>query len=95
VQPKLNNLREVQRALTRLYPRMLQDAGISGQTVMQFVITEQGTVDPSTVEVVQSSHDPFREASTRVVETFKFDPGRYQGRNVRVLIRMPITWQAQ
>lgn len=95
VQPKLNNLRDVQRALTRNYPRMLQDAGIGGQTIMQFVITETGQVDPSSVEVVQASHEQFRDASTRVVETFRFDPGRYQGQPVRVLIRMPITWQTK
>ena len=30
---------------------------------------------------------------TQPVERFRFRPGQYKGENVRVLIRMPVTWQ--
>lgn len=95
VQPELRNAAQVQRTLARLYPRLLLDAGIEGQVVMRFVITEEGRVDPETVEVVSATDDDFRDASVRAVETFRFRPGKYQGRNVRVLIQMPIAWRAR
>jgi protein TonB len=93
--PELKNKSQVASMLSRFYPRMLQDAGIGGQTVMQFVIEKDGTVDPSTVKVVSSSHEQFADASSKVVEKFRFSPGRYKGQPVRVLIQMPITWQPQ
>ncbi len=91
--PVLINVNQVQSTLQRLYPRMLQDAGIEGTVVMQFVITETGEVDPTTVKVISATHDQFASASEKAVERFRFRPGKYKGESVRVLIQMPITWQ--
>jgi protein TonB len=93
--PDLSNKSQVQSMLSRYYPRMLQDAGIGGTTQMQFVITPDGTVDESTVKVISTTHEQFSEASMKVVAKFKFKPGLYHGKPVRVLIQMPITWQPQ
>lgn len=93
--PELRNQSQVASMLSRFYPRMLQDAGIGGQTVMQFVIEKDGSVDPSTVKVISSTHEQFADASQKVVEKFRFSPGKYKGQPVRVLIQMPITWQPQ
>lgn len=93
--PELTNKSQVQSMLSRYYPRMLQDAGIGGTTVMQFVITAKGDVDEASVKVISTTHEDFAEASTKVVEKFRFRPGRYKGKPVRVLIQMPITWQPQ
>ena len=79
--------------MQRLYPRMLQDAGIGGRVVLEFVIEADGTVDKNSVKVVESSHEQFGDVSTQVVERFRFRPGIYQNREVRVLVRMPVTWQ--
>lgn len=93
--PELTNKSQVQSMLSRYYPRMLQDAGIGGTTNVQFEITPKGTVDPATVKIIDTTHPQFAEASTNVVERFKFRPGLYKGQPVRVLIQMPITWQPQ
>jgi protein TonB len=93
--PDLRNKSQVQSMLSRYYPRMLQDAGIGGTTMMQFVILPDGTVDESTVKVISTTHEQFSEASEKVVNKFKFKPGMYHGKPVRVLIQMPITWQPQ
>jgi TonB family protein len=90
--PDLTNKSQVQSMLSRYYPRMLQDAGIRGTTVMQYVITPEGRVDPSTIKVISTTHAQFAEASAKVVEQFKFDPGLYHGKPVHVIIQMPITW---
>jgi TonB family protein len=90
--PELRNTNQVMSMLSRYYPRMLQDAGIGGTAMMQYVITPEGTVDPSTIEVVSATHAQFAEASEKVVEQFKFNPGIYHGKPVYVAITMPITW---
>ena len=93
--PELTNRSQVASLMQRLYPRMLQDAGIGGQVMMQFVIAADGKVDPATVKVIDASHEQFADASVKAVERFRFRPGRYKGQNVRVLIQMPITWQPE
>jgi TonB family protein len=91
--PELTNKGEVASMLNRYYPRILHDAGIGGQVIMQFVITPDGTVDPASVKVIRASHQQFGEASAMVVKTFRFNPGIHKGKPVRVLLQMPITWQ--
>lgn len=92
--PALINERDAQRAMTRFFPRLLLDAGISGSVVVRFVIEADGSVNGETVEVLSASHEQFAAASRRAIEAFRFRPGRYGGRDVRVLIQMPISWQA-
>jgi protein TonB len=92
--PAISNMTDVPRALVRNYPRLLLDAGISGAVTMRFVIEPNGTVDQSSVQVVNASNDQFRTAATNVVEMMRFRPGRYRGEPVRVLIEMPINFQA-
>jgi TonB family protein len=93
--PELTNEAQVAGLMQRLYPRMLQDAGIGGTVMMQFVIQADGKVDPASVKVIDSTHEQFGEASVKAVEKFRFRPGQYKGQNVRVLIQMPITWQPE
>jgi TonB family protein len=91
--PELANKSQVASMLNRYYPRMLKDAGIGGSVTMQYVITPQGAVDPATVKVINATHEQFGEASTQVVKAFRFVPGIYEGKPVRVIIQMPITWE--
>ena len=93
--PELSNRSQVASLMQRLYPRMLQDAGIGGTVMMQFIIEANGQVEASSVKVIDSSHEQFADASVKAVEKFRFKPGRYKGQNVRVLIQMPITWQPE
>lgn len=90
--PRLRNAREMERLLQRHYPALLQTAGITGQTVLRFVIDAQGRVEPGSIEVVEASNAGFAEPSLKVAEKFQFAPARVRGRPVRVTIAMPITW---
>ncbi len=90
--PSLQNASEMQRVLQRLYPDMLRDAGISGQTMLKFVIDTNGRVENGSVEVVNTSHDGFAGASVQAADKFRFRPAKIGGRPVRVSITMPITW---
>jgi protein TonB len=91
--PSITNMNQIQNTMARLYPRMLLDAGIEGTVTVRFVIQPDGTVDPNSVKVIDTTHEPFANASIRAIEQFRFRPGRYRGENVRVLIEMPIQWQ--
>ncbi|MEW5930338.1 MAG: energy transducer TonB [Gemmatimonadota bacterium] len=90
--PSLRNASEMQRVLQRLYPAMLRDAGISGQTMLKFVIDTNGQVENGSVQVLNTSHDGFASASVQAADKFRFRPAKIGGRPVRVSITMPITW---
>ena len=90
--PELANVGSIGSVMERLYPRDLQDAGIGGTVAMQFVIEPDGTVDMSTARVLDSPNEELSEATLKAVERFRFRPGQYRGENVRVVIRMPVTW---
>jgi protein TonB len=92
VRPSLRNESDVQRALERAYPPTLRDAGVTGETVLQFIIDEDGHVEPGSIEVVSSSDDGFSSAARRVASSMRFSPARAGGRNVRVTITMPVRW---
>ncbi|MET0396449.1 MAG: TonB family protein [Longimicrobiaceae bacterium] len=91
--PALRNGAEMQRVLQRLYPELLRDAGVSGETQLQFVVDTEGNVEPGSVTVLASSHAAFEAASLRAAEKFRFRPARIGNRPVRVVINMPITWK--
>lgn len=90
--PSLQNASEMQRVLQRLYPSMLRDAGVTGQTMLKFVIDTNGRVENGSVEVVSTTHDGFAGASVQAADRFRFRPAKIGGRAVRVSITMPISW---
>jgi protein TonB len=90
--PVLRNKSEIQRLLTRLYPPLLRDAGITGSAVIKFVVNAQGRVEAGSVSVVTASHESFGDASTRVGEKMQFSPAKVGGRAIPVLVTMPVTW---
>jgi len=92
VRPSLRNEESVQRALERNYPPSLRDAGVTGETMVQFVIDEEGRVEPGSVEVVSSSDEAFASAARRITSTMRFTPAKSHGRNVRVTITLPVRW---
>lgn len=85
--------RELARLLERNYPPLLRDSGVEGQSVMQFVVTEDGRVDPNSIKVVSSTHEQFGTASAKVLERAKFNPAKVGNRNVRMLLQLPIGWK--
>ena len=93
VGPSLENMREVQRTLQRLYPQPLRDSGVTGTVVLRFVIGTDGRVEPSTVQVVSTTHPAFGDAAIEAAKKLRFEPAKVNGKSVRVLTSMPIRWQ--
>ncbi len=92
VRPSLRNADDVQRALVRAYPPSLREAGVTGETVLQFVIDENGRVEAGSVEIVSSSNAEFAAAARRIVSTMRFSPAKSGGRTVRVATTLPVAW---
>jgi periplasmic protein TonB len=91
----LRNQADVVRLLQRLYPPRLKETGIEGSVQVQFVVTADGRVDMSTVQILSASHPDFGEATRRVLQDLRFTPARKGEHNVRMLTVLPIQWKMQ
>jgi protein TonB len=94
-QPELANKRQAEMALQRAYPPRLRDVGVAGHTTVMLIIDKDGNVEPGSVQVQESTHDAFKEASVRAVERFHFKPATLRGHPVAVLVTLPIAWELQ
>jgi protein TonB len=92
-QPALSNGAEVQRQLSRQYPPLLRDAGVVGTVTLRMRVLENGTVDPESISVENSTHDAFADAAKRVVERMRFRPAKVGGKAVKVWVTLPVTFQ--
>ena len=94
-QPELSNRSEVARQLSRNYPPLLRDAGVVGTVVVRMRVMENGSVDPASVSIENSSHEAFGDAARRVVERMRFRPAKVGGKAVKVWVTLPVTFQLQ
>jgi periplasmic protein TonB len=94
-QAALRNQSDVVRILERLYPRVLRETGTEGSVRVQFVVTAEGRVDMSTVQVVATTHAEFSEATLKALSELRFTPARKGPHNVRMLMTLPIQWRLQ
>ena len=93
--PKLTNGSEVARTLSRNYPPLLRDAGVTGSATLKFVIDASGRVENASITVLDSTHPQFGDAAKKVVEKMKFKPAKVNGQGVRVQVTQPITFNVE
>ncbi|HVG45886.1 MAG TPA: TonB family protein [Longimicrobium sp.] len=91
--PTLSNSSEVVRLLSRNYPPLLRDAGVVGTVTVRMRVMENGTVDPESVVIENSTHDAFGDAAKRVVERMRFRPAKVGGRPVKVMVTLPVDFR--
>jgi TonB family protein len=72
------------------YPRLLKEAGIEGDVLMQAIVGTDGRVEPGSVEILESSHEAFDLPSKQLLEGSRFRPGIVDGKAVRTVIQLPI-----
>jgi protein TonB len=63
-----------------LYPAELVRERLSGTVRMRFVVTDSGTVDTSTVEIVEASHPLFERSARDILPRLRFLPAEVEGR---------------
>ncbi|MCH7775982.1 MAG: TonB family protein [Gemmatimonadetes bacterium] len=72
------------------YPEMLRQAGIEGRVLLEFVIKQDGTVDSSSLNVLESTNRAFEGPARAVIEGSLYTPGEVDGGPVRVLVSQQI-----
>ena len=77
------------------YPRMMQQANIQGQVLLQFVVETDGHVKEDNIEVLSASHRAFEGPAKDMISKCLFRPGRVRASPVRVLVQMPIVFTLQ
>ena len=90
--PTLRSPRDAQAAVLRTYPRALRDAGIGGKVQVRFVVRADGTVDPSSIEVLAASQEVFAQAAVEALREIRFVPGRRDGQPVASVVIMPVVY---
>ena len=76
------------------YPSAAQRAGVGGRVYMSFIIEKDGSI--TDVQVVKSVGFGLDEEATRVVKLMpKWNPGKQNGRNVRVKFTIPVTFKLE
>jgi periplasmic protein TonB len=82
----------VERAVVALpgntprYPSVLQEAGVEGTVVMQFVVDTAGRIESRSVRTVRSDHAMFERAVMDALPRMRFVPAEVGGRKVRQLV---------
>jgi len=94
-QPDLRNRTEVGRQISRQYPPLLRDAGVTGQAMLRFRVNEDGRVDAGSITIESSTHEAFGDAARKVIERAQFRPAKVGGRPVKVWVTLPITFTLQ
>lgn len=91
--PRLANPDELRYALSRSYPPDLRDFGIEGQVTVKMRVDETGWVDPSLMEVVESTDPRFSLATRAALRQARFTPARIHGTTVPSWVIIPISWR--
>lgn len=72
-----------------IYPRMARDLGIQGRVILQFVVEKDGSL--TDIVVIRSLGAGLDEEAIRVIQKSpKWNPGKQQGKLVRVKYTVPI-----
>ncbi|GEM_PF-3004313 len=73
-----------------VFPESMRRLGISGETVVDFIVDPNGNVRNATA--IHSNHREFEEPACTAVRKWTFSPGRKGGRAVFVHMQVPIVF---
>jgi protein TonB len=74
------------------YPASAQRANVSGRVFVKFVVEKDGSI--GNVEVMKGIGFGCDEEALRVIKSMpKWNPGRQNGKNVRVFYNMPVVYK--
>ena len=72
-----------------IYPRLLRNAGIEGEVLMQYVVDTAGRVEPGTIRALRSTHPEFERAVREALAFMRFNAAENAGRKVKQLVQQP------
>lgn len=72
------------------FPAIAKDAGIQGIVYVQFVVMEDGKINPDMVDILRGVHPALDQEAIRVVKNMPaWSPGKQRGKPVRVYYKLP------
>jgi protein TonB len=76
------------------YPPVLQQVGLSGRVVLQFIVDTTGRVESASIHIMESSNEGFEPPAREAVAGAIFHPARLGPRPVRQLARQGVRFIA-
>ncbi len=92
VNPVVQNVPEITRALEREWPRFLKDAGLGGTAVVHFEIDEEGKVIRAYIHE-STGFEALDEAALRVANIYEFSPALNRDKPVKVRVAIPVSFK--
>jgi len=77
------------------YPQLLQDQGVTGEVMVQFVVDTLGRVEMNSIKFLKSSNELFSQSVKNVLPEWKFLPAEAGGHKVRQLVQLPLVFNQQ
>lgn len=87
------NLRDVTkrptpaRAIPPSYPSELKSKGISGEVIVEVIVSENGEI--TNARVIKATHQQFADAAMAAVVKWQMHPGQLNGTPVKCRVQMP------
>ena len=75
------------------YPELLRQAGIDGRVLVRFTVDTLGRIDPTSVQILQTTHEQFSRSVRDALGAFRFRPAEASGRKVPALAEMPFEFK--
>ncbi|HLA13575.1 MAG TPA: carboxypeptidase regulatory-like domain-containing protein, partial [Gemmatimonadaceae bacterium] len=72
-----------------VYPDSLLAAGIPGKVVAEFIVGEDGRIEPGTLTIASATHEYFSSAVRAALDGALFVPGVLDDKPVRQLVQLP------
>jgi protein TonB len=94
VGPSILNTDEVVRAMERVYPPFLRDAGVGGTVNVRFHIDEKGVVQDFRIDQ-SSGHEALDEAALSIADVYRFSPALNRDQYVPVWVTFPIEFRVR
>ncbi len=69
------------------YPELLRSSGIQGEVHAQFVVNQQGRVEPGTFKVLNSPNEAFTQAVRRALSGMRFHAAQIGGQKVSQVVQ--------
>jgi TonB family protein len=75
------------------YPPALRASGIEGAVAAEFVVTQSGRADVTSLRIISSTNDAFVESIRRALPRMRFHPARIGGRAVAQLVQQQFVFR--
>jgi TonB family protein len=78
-----------------VYPDSLWRARVPGRVVAEFIVGQDGRIEPGTLTIASSTHPYFASAVRSALEGAIFRPAVLQGNPVRQLVQLPFSFSSE